>query len=97
MENTDDDALTPLHPSHVTVLRIVTGLATLPFVIVALVLEVRAFLFPGAFMVPVVLGALFIVLRVPLRRYAARGREPLRGDSPERLPAYTRVHSYDQL
>ena len=73
MENTDDDALTPLHPSHVTVLRIVTGLATLPFVIVALVLEVRAFLFPGAFMVPVVLGALFIVLRVPLRRYAARG------------------------
>ncbi|MCP5395594.1 MAG: PH domain-containing protein [Sphingomonadaceae bacterium] len=69
----DDEELTPLHPNHVKVLRVVTALATLPFVIVALVLEVRAFLFPGAFMVPVVLAALYVVLRIPLRRYHARG------------------------
>lgn len=73
MYSTMDDTLTPLHPNHVKELRVQALLTAVPFVIAALVLEVRALLFPGAFLVPVVAVFLFIVLRMPLRRYSARG------------------------
>lgn len=69
----DDDALTPLDPAYVTVLRIITGLVTLPFVIGSLVLEAQDILPFGFFAVPVFLAAAFIIIRVPLRRYQARG------------------------
>lgn len=68
-----DDALTPLHPNHVKILRIQTTLFTLPFVLGSLVLEVSRGLPAGLFIVPVVLAAAFLILRVPLRRHHARG------------------------
>ena len=69
----DDDALTQLHPNHVKILRILTAVFTLPFVIGSLVLEVSEVLPAGFFVVPVVLAAAFLIMRVPLRRYHARG------------------------
>lgn len=69
----DDDALTSLHPNHIKILRILTTLFTLPFVIGSLVLEVSRVLPAGFFIVPVVLAAAFLILRLPMRRYEARG------------------------
>lgn len=69
----DGDALTPLHPNYVKVVRLGTGLFVLPFVIVALVLELSGELPRGAFLVPVLVAALYLVVRAPLRRYHARG------------------------
>lgn len=69
----DENDLTPLDPNYVKVLRIVTALIALPFVIGGVVLEVVDLVFPGAFLVPIVLAALFLIVRFPLRRYAARG------------------------
>jgi len=69
----DENALTPLHPDHVKILRILTALFTLPFIIGSLVLEASQVLPAGFFIMPVVLAAAFLILRVPLRRYHARG------------------------
>ena len=69
----DDTALTPLHPNHVKVLRITAVLACLPFVIGALVLEFAEVLPRGLFIVPILVVAGIIVVRVPLRRWQARG------------------------
>ncbi|MDZ4307095.1 PH domain-containing protein [Allopontixanthobacter sp.] len=68
-----DDTLTPLHPNHVKVLRIEISLFTVPFVIGSLVLETALLLPAGSFIVPVVLAAALLIIRVPLRRYHARG------------------------
>ena len=68
-----DDALTPLHPDHVKVLRIQAALFALPFAIGSLVLEAADVLPIGVFAVPVLLVAAFLVIRVPLRRYQAKG------------------------
>lgn len=67
------DALTPLHPNHVKTMRVATLIASVPFVIGALVLEVAGLLPTGVFIVPVLLAAVLIVIRVPMRRYMARG------------------------
>lgn len=72
MDDTDTE-LTPLHPNHVKVTRIVAALFALPFVIGSIVLEVADILPFGVFVVPVFLLAAFLVIRVPLRRYHARG------------------------
>jgi uncharacterized protein len=70
----DDAALTPLHPDHVKVLRIQTAIAALPLVVGAAVLEFAELLpVPGAIVGPVLLIALALILRVPLRRYHAKG------------------------
>ncbi|OYW47306.1 MAG: hypothetical protein B7Z33_02400 [Sphingomonadales bacterium 12-68-11] len=45
----------------------------LPFAIGALVLEQASVLPTGAFIVPVLLAGLYLVIRAPLRRYHARG------------------------
>lgn len=71
--DTIDDGLTPLHPNHVTVTRIVAGLYALPFVLGSIILEAANILPFGVFVVPVVLLAAFLIIRVPLRRYHARG------------------------
>ena len=72
MENTDD-GLTPLHPNHVKVTRIVAALFALPFVIASVILEAVDILPFGLFVIPVFLLAAFVIIRVPLRRYHARG------------------------
>ena len=69
----DGEALTPLHPNYVKVVRLGTLLFTLPFVIGALVLEFAGTLPHGAFLAPVLLLALWLIVRAPLRRYHARG------------------------
>lgn len=68
-----DEALTPLDPAYVTVMRLQTVLLAVPFVIAAVVSEVSGVLFAGAFLVPVVLLAGVLAIMVPLRRYQARG------------------------
>ena len=69
----DGDALTPLHPNYVKAVRLVSLIATLPFVIGAVVLESADALPRGAFLAPVLVVALYLILRAPLRRYQARG------------------------
>ena len=75
MDTPDDagDQLTPLHPNYVKVVRLGTLVAALPFVVVALIFEFADKLPRGAFLVPVLLVALWMIVRVPLRRYQARG------------------------
>jgi membrane protein YdbS with pleckstrin-like domain len=68
-----EGALTPLHPNSVKAVRLGTAIFVLPFVIGALVLETGGFLPHGSFLVPALLAALYVILRVPLRRYHARG------------------------
>ena len=69
----DGEALTPLHPNYVKVVRLGTLLFALPFVVAALVLEFAGTLPRGMFLVPVLLVALWLIVRAPLRRYHARG------------------------
>ena len=75
MEQGDEggDALTPLHPNYVKVVRLGTLLFVLPFVIGALILEFAGALPRGAFLAPVLLLAIWLIIRAPLRRYHARG------------------------
>ena len=78
-ENLPSPELTPLHPNHVKVTRIVAALFALPFVAVASIVEVaqwlgdERFLPPGVVLIPILLFALLLIFRVPLRRYHARG------------------------
>jgi len=73
------DALTPLHPNYLKVVRLATLAAGLPFVLAALVLEFVGLLPHGAFLAPVLIVVLWLIIRVPLRRYHARGYQ-LGGD-----------------
>lgn len=75
MEQSDEggDALTPLHPNYVKVVRLGTVLFVLPFVIGALAMEFAGVLPRGAFLVPILLLAIWLIVRAPLRRYQARG------------------------
>lgn len=68
-----EEALTALHPDHLKVLRIQAVLAALPLVVAALVLEGAGVLPRGAVAVPVALLAAWLVLRVPLQRFHAKG------------------------
>lgn len=69
----DERALTPLAPNHVKLLRTQAALATVPFVIGSLVLESAGLLPTGVFVAPVLVAAAWAILRVPMRRHAARG------------------------
>jgi membrane protein YdbS with pleckstrin-like domain len=71
--NEDEDQLTPLHPNYVKVVRLGTLMLALPFVVAALILEFADKLPRGAFLAPVLLLALYLIVRAPLRRYHARG------------------------
>lgn len=69
----EGDQLTPLHPNYVKAVRLGTLLVALPLVVAALALEFADLLPRGAFLVPMLLVALYLIVRVPLRRYHARG------------------------
>ena len=69
----DGDALTPLHPNYVKLVRLGTVLLALPLVAGALALEFAEKLPRGAFIVPILLVAIYLIIRTPLRRYHARG------------------------
>ncbi len=70
---TDDDALTPLNPAYKTVLRISGALLSVPLLIAAVIAEFVVPGWTGVFLGPVVVVVLWLILRVPMRRYAARG------------------------
>ena len=73
----DDGELTRLHPGYTHALRVKAALMSVPFLVGALVLEsafVGEALFPaGVIAGPVLLIALACIIRVPTRRYNARG------------------------
>ena len=69
----EERALTPLDPAHIKMLRLQAAIAAVPFAIGSLVLESANLLPMGAFFVPFVLAAAWLIARVPLRRHAARG------------------------
>lgn len=69
----DENALTPLHPNYVKMVRLVTALIALPLVVAALVLEYRGGFPRGAVLIPFALIATWLIVRTPLRRYRARG------------------------
>ena len=75
----DGDELTPLHPNYVKVVRIAWLIVALPLAVAALVLESADLLPRGAFAVPLLALAIWLVVRVPLKRYQARGYQ-LGGD-----------------
>lgn len=72
-----DDALTKLHPNYAHVLRVQAALMSIPFLIGSLVLEGvmrdSALLPPGVIAGPVLLIAAALIIRIPSRRYSARG------------------------
>ena len=69
----DGEELTPLHPNYVKLVRLGTLLFALPFVVGALIFEIAGILPRGAFLAPVLLLAIWLIIRTPLRRYHARG------------------------
>ena len=69
----DGEELTPLHPNYVKVVRLGTLMFVLPPVVVALILEFNGELPRGVFLIPVLLLAIWAIVRAPLRRYHARG------------------------
>lgn len=73
----DDGELTRLHPGYTHALRVQAALLSIPFLIGALVLEgvsgEAGFLPTGVIAGPVLLIALACIIRVPSRRYNARG------------------------
>jgi membrane protein YdbS with pleckstrin-like domain len=67
------DALTPLHPDYVKVVRIGWALAMLPLLVAAVAMESAGELPRGSFLLPVLVIAAYAIIRAPLRRYQARG------------------------
>ncbi|MCZ8368467.1 MAG: PH domain-containing protein [Porphyrobacter sp.] len=73
----DSDTLTKLHPNYSHALRVHATLASIPFLVGALVLETvfkGEGLFPSGIIAgPVLLIALALIIRIPQTRYNARG------------------------
>lgn len=73
----DSGALTRLHPNYSHALRVQTTFAAIPFLVAALVLEGalsdNAGFPSGIIAGPVLLIALALIIRIPSRRYNARG------------------------
>ncbi|NVD45142.1 PH domain-containing protein [Qipengyuania atrilutea] len=72
-EHDDDGALTPLHPDHIKVLRINALLMLLPVLAGVIVLEIADFAPAGLFAGLYLLVAIFILWRIPRRRYRFKG------------------------
>jgi membrane protein YdbS with pleckstrin-like domain len=69
----DEGSLTPLDPAYIKVLRIRAAITAVPISVGALVLESAEALPRGAVILPVLLVAALVILRLPLRRWQARG------------------------
>ena len=65
--------LTPLHPNFVKVVRWSAILTALPVLAVVSAWEVLGLVPRGVVIVPVLLLLAWFIVRIPLRRYAARG------------------------
>lgn len=73
MDETDNQALTPVHPDHVKVMRIQSFLVSLPVTTASIVADIAVPVPPGLIAVPILLLAITIIFRLPLRRYMHRG------------------------
>ncbi len=73
----DDGELTKLHPNYAHALRVRTTVTAIPFLVAALVVELalrkEALIPPGIIGGSVLLIAVLLLLRLPARRYGARG------------------------
>ena len=69
----DDQSLTELHPNYKSALRVEATITSIPFIIGALVLEAQAILPQALIIIPVALIALAFIIRLPSRRFQARG------------------------
>lgn len=73
----DDGELTRLHPNYAHALRVQATLTAIPFLIGALVLEAvlrdQSISPSGIIAGPVLLIAAVLIIRIPMRRYSARG------------------------
>jgi membrane protein YdbS with pleckstrin-like domain len=70
----DETELTSLHPNYVKALRLSAILTSIPFLIAGLIGEVAAFLpWPGLILGPIAVIAMLLILRLPMRRYTAKG------------------------
>ena len=72
-EGNDSDALTKLHPNHEKAMRVEGALISLPVLVGAGIADWVLPIFPGALFLVVLGLAILLVLRVPHRRFAARG------------------------
>jgi uncharacterized protein len=69
----DGEALTPLHPNYVKLVRLSAILVAIPPFIVVLIWEILGIVPHGVVALPVILLLAWFIVRIPLRRYAARG------------------------
>ncbi|MDG5748171.1 PH domain-containing protein [Qipengyuania sp. XHP0207] len=69
----DDDALTPLDPAYASMLRLQFAIVSLALVAGATVAELAIPGWTGVVWVPAILLSLWLLIRLPMRRYAARG------------------------
>lgn len=73
----DEGELTRLHPNYAHALRVQAVLVAIPVLIAALMLEAasreQGLLPQGVIAGPVLLIALALIIRIPMRRYSARG------------------------
>ncbi len=69
----DDDALTPLDPAYASMLRLQFAIVSLALVAGATVAELAIPGWTGVVWVPAILFSLWLLIRLPMRRYAARG------------------------
>ena len=68
-----DGALTKLDPNYPKALRLGAAITAIPFVIGAIIGEAAQIAWPGVFIVPVLILFGFLIIRLPMRRYEARG------------------------
>lgn len=73
MDETESQPLTPVHPDHIKVMRIQSVLASLPVIMASFVAEMAIPFPPGLIIGPVLLLAIIIIFRLPVRRYRHRG------------------------
>ncbi len=66
---TDADAMQPLDPAYVKVMRISAAIFSLFPIIGAIILEVAQLTVPGAFIIPALVIAFWLVVILPKRRY----------------------------
>ena len=69
----DDTPLTPLDPAYATMLRLQFAIVALVLLAGATVAEIAIPGYTGAVWLPVILFSLWLLIRMPMRRYAARG------------------------
>jgi len=65
--------LTPLHPNYVKLVRLGAIVMALPPLVIVTIWEILGIVPRGVVLVPVLLLLAWFVVRIPLKRYAARG------------------------